>query len=235
MAHALDTSQPTSSSIRCRRAAASTGGWSTTQRSRRRCIAREVERPVQLIYSRQQEMLRGWPRTPVAALLARQDRRAAAVSRRWRTRIAVPSTNREFGRPAVRPRDPLEARRGGEGDARSAGARRRDAALRHSACRARPGRRCGSACRPARLRGNAHGYTAFFTESFIDELAHAARREPLSYRIEMLGGDLRLAACLQRGRAAGGVGRRHRRERAGARLPPHGRPAGAQKAAGGSP
>jgi isoquinoline 1-oxidoreductase beta subunit len=47
-----------------------------------------------------------------------------------------------------------------------------------------------------RLRGNAHGYTAFFTESFIDELAHAARREPLSYRIEMLGGDLRLAACL---------------------------------------
>ena len=48
----------------------------------------------------------------------------------------------------------------------------------------------------ARLRGNAHGYTAFFTESFIDELAHKARREPLSYRIEMLGSDVRLAACL---------------------------------------
>ena len=47
-----------------------------------------------------------------------------------------------------------------------------------------------------RLRGNAHGYTAFFTESFVDELAHLARREPLSYRIEMLANDVRLAACL---------------------------------------
>jgi isoquinoline 1-oxidoreductase beta subunit len=50
----------------------------------------------------------------------------------------------------------------------------------------------------ARLRGNAHGYTAFFTESFIDELAHRAGREPLSYRVAMLGHDPRLVACLLR-------------------------------------
>src|SRR3546814_17965916 len=50
----------------------------------------------------------------------------------------------------------------------------------------------------ARMRGNSHGYTAFFTESFIDELAHRAGREPLSYRMAMLGKDPRLAACLQR-------------------------------------
>ena len=49
-----------------------------------------------------------------------------------------------------------------------------------------------------RLRGNAHGYTAFFTECFLDELAHRAGREPLSYRMALLGGDLRLAQCLQR-------------------------------------
>ena len=50
----------------------------------------------------------------------------------------------------------------------------------------------------ARMRGNAHGYTAFFTESFIDELAHQAGREPLSYRMAMLGKEPRLAECLQR-------------------------------------
>jgi isoquinoline 1-oxidoreductase beta subunit len=47
------------------------------------------------------------------------------------------------------------------------------------------------------LRGNAHGYTAFITESVVDEIAHRLNREPLSFRIGMLGHDLRLAACLQ--------------------------------------
>ena len=49
-----------------------------------------------------------------------------------------------------------------------------------------------------RLRGNAHGYTCFFVESFIDEVAHRKAQEPLSFRIAMLGQDLRLAQCLQR-------------------------------------
>lgn len=50
----------------------------------------------------------------------------------------------------------------------------------------------------ARMRANAHGYTAFFMESFIDEIAHRHRREPLAYRMAMIGDDLRLANCLQR-------------------------------------
>jgi isoquinoline 1-oxidoreductase beta subunit len=49
-----------------------------------------------------------------------------------------------------------------------------------------------------RLRGNAHGYTAFFTESFMDELAVKARREPLAFRMALLGKEPRLAHCLQR-------------------------------------
>ena len=49
-----------------------------------------------------------------------------------------------------------------------------------------------------RLRGNAHGYTCFFVESFIDEVAQRNAQEPLSFRIAMLGQDLRLAQCLQR-------------------------------------
>jgi isoquinoline 1-oxidoreductase subunit beta len=45
-------------------------------------------------------------------------------------------------------------------------------------------------------RGNAHSYTAFFIEAFVDELARAAGVEPLSYRMQMLVGQTRLARCL---------------------------------------
>ena len=49
-----------------------------------------------------------------------------------------------------------------------------------------------------RLRGNAAAYTAFFTESFIDELAERAGRDLFLYRIEMLGQTPRMADCLRR-------------------------------------
>jgi isoquinoline 1-oxidoreductase subunit beta len=49
-----------------------------------------------------------------------------------------------------------------------------------------------------RVRGNAAGYNAFAMESFIDEIAAKFGREPLSFRMAMLGNDVRLAACLQR-------------------------------------
>jgi isoquinoline 1-oxidoreductase beta subunit len=55
-----------------------------------------------------------------------------------------------------------------------------------------------------RVRGNADSYTAFAIESFIDEIARENGREPLSYRMAMLGSDIRLAACLQRAAQLGG-------------------------------
>ena len=157
-------------------------------------IARTIARPVQLIYSRQQDALRGWPRAPAAAVLAAKLVPGGEIAA-WRTRIAVPATNREFAARLFDCATPLEAL------AVSAGASDPLAtegatppytiphlAIDHVAV--------NLALPTARLRGNAHGYTAFFTESFIDELAHKARREPLSYRIEMLAGDVRLASCL---------------------------------------
>jgi isoquinoline 1-oxidoreductase beta subunit len=53
-------------------------------------------------------------------------------------------------------------------------------------------------------RANAHLHGAFFTESFIDELAHQAGIEALSFRIQMLGGNPRLAHCLTTVGAMGG-------------------------------
>src|SRR3546814_12918085 len=57
---------------------------------------------------------------------------------------------------------------------------------------------------PGHLRGRAHGYTAFFTECFIDEPAHVSGTEALSFRIAMPGGDPRLARCLTTAAAPGG-------------------------------
>jgi isoquinoline 1-oxidoreductase beta subunit len=47
------------------------------------------------------------------------------------------------------------------------------------------------------MRGSPQREFAFFTESFIDELARASGLEPLTLRMAMLGGNGRLARCLQ--------------------------------------
>jgi isoquinoline 1-oxidoreductase beta subunit len=47
------------------------------------------------------------------------------------------------------------------------------------------------------MRGSPQREFAFFTESFIDELARAAGMEPLAFRMSMLGANGRLARCLQ--------------------------------------
>jgi isoquinoline 1-oxidoreductase beta subunit len=47
------------------------------------------------------------------------------------------------------------------------------------------------------MRGSPQREFVFFTESFIDELAHAAGMEPLAFRMSMLGQNGRLARCLQ--------------------------------------
>jgi isoquinoline 1-oxidoreductase beta subunit len=50
---------------------------------------------------------------------------------------------------------------------------------------------------PGYMRASPQREFAFFTESFIDELAHAAGMEPLAFRMSLLGQNGRLARCLQ--------------------------------------
>ena len=54
------------------------------------------------------------------------------------------------------------------------------------------------------MRGSPQREMIFFIESFIDELARAAGIEPVAFRMAMLGGSPRLAACLQAAASAGG-------------------------------
>ncbi|MDL2340875.1 MAG: molybdopterin-dependent oxidoreductase, partial [Pseudomonadota bacterium] len=47
------------------------------------------------------------------------------------------------------------------------------------------------------MRGSPQRELAFFTESFIDELARLKGQEPLAFRMALLGGNPRLARCFQ--------------------------------------
>ena len=163
-------------------------------------IARALRRPVSLVYSRWQEQLTALPRTPVQAVLAAATARSGEIAA-WRARLALPATAREFGKRLFGGED-AQAALGAtdQADALAVEGALPPYAIAH---RAVDHVATGIALPTGRLRGNAHGYTAFFTESFVDELAHRAKREPLSYRMEMLGSDLRLAQCLQRAAALG--------------------------------
>ena len=159
-------------------------------------IARATSRPVQLVYARWQEQLAGILRPPVAAQLsARVDPSGAIVA--WHARLAAPAAAREFGQRLFHgaSRGAAMAGAGDHSDPLVMEGAEPPYGIAHLSVEHVPvavGLACG------RLRGNAHGYTAFFTESFIDEIATGLRREPLSFRMAMLEGDPRLAACLQR-------------------------------------
>ncbi|MBC2670400.1 molybdopterin cofactor-binding domain-containing protein [Novosphingobium piscinae] len=160
-------------------------------------IAREVGRPVQLTWSRWQEHLAGKPRAPAAALLWARTAPDGGAVLAWHTRIATPPAAREFGARLFGGRDAPAAlaATAGAADPLAVEGAVPPYRLAHVAVDHVP---VSTGIPAGRLRGNAPAVAAFFTESFVDELARAAGREPLSYRIEMLGNDVRLAECLQR-------------------------------------
>lgn len=161
-------------------------------------IARELGRPVQLTWPRRDEIIRSRPRAPAWLLVGAQLSKAddGAIDG-LRVRIATPPAAREFGKRLFGNLTPM-------------------AAIRETAGEPDP-LACEGGLPPydlpgvlvehvpveiglpvGRVRGNAHGPTTFAIESFIDEIAAKFGREPLSFRMAMLGNDVRLAACLQR-------------------------------------
>ena len=161
-------------------------------------IAREIGRPVQLMWSRWQEMLASKPRTPAGITMRAKlsddgDSRIMGLA----ARFAMPPANLEFGQRLIENKTSWAAIRDTEGEADRLAVEGAlppytipNVAVDHVPIEI--------GLPVSRQRGNAHTYTAFATESFIDEIATSNGREPLSYRMSMLGGDTRLAACLQR-------------------------------------
>ena len=159
-------------------------------------IARAVGRPVQLTWSRWQEHVAGPPRPPVTAVMAAMTDPSGRVAG-WKARLALPASAHEFGRRLLGGQGRRQAMQAsaGEADRLAMEGAIPPYAVPNMVVEHAP---AAIGLPTGRLRGNAHGYTAFFNESFVDELAHHTRQEPLSFRIAMLGHDPRLVQCLQR-------------------------------------
>ncbi|QNE32661.1 xanthine dehydrogenase family protein molybdopterin-binding subunit [Sphingomonas sp. NBWT7] len=165
-------------------------------------LAVTLKRPVQLTWSRREAILHDRFGAPAKARMAA---RMASDGRilEWQAKIATPATGAALA-ARLAPGDPLL---------------RADALLPERA----DGYAMSGAVPPYRLpalaidhhvadlpiavghlRGHADRANAFFTECFLDELAHRAGAEPMSYRIGMLGHDARLARCLTTAASLGG-------------------------------
>lgn len=165
-------------------------------------LAAELKRPVQLTWSRVEDALQDRFRPPaLARMTARLGPNGQILG--WSAQIAAPSTGHEIA-------DRLFAQDRGFSAALALTA----AGDPYAVAGAVPPYRIPAYAidhHPAEIglptghwRSGAHSYTAFFTECFLDELAHVAGTEPLSFRIGMLGGDARLARCLSTAASLGG-------------------------------
>lgn len=156
-------------------------------------IAKEVERPVQLIWSRPEDFMRDHVRSPaIGRLTGAIDRNGQVAG--LAVRIAAASTMRELAR-----------RINGEtiDEARQNASDEHDVFAIHGAVPPYAIPNLTVDHFPVKLpvptgpwRSMAHSHNCFFIECFIDELAHKAGVEPLSYRMQMLVGQTRLARCL---------------------------------------
>ena len=160
-------------------------------------VARAVGKPVQLVWSREEDLGNSFPRPAAAARLIARLGKGGAIEA-WRTRIAAPAVTGPFARRT------MDLGLGGGAD---------------------PGAIDGAARVPYRIgdyaaehvpvacgvpvgwwRSVAHSYTAFFVESFVDELAKACARDPLAYRLNLLKGAPRHLAVLRAAAEAANYG-----------------------------
>ncbi|MFU7529297.1 molybdopterin cofactor-binding domain-containing protein [Qipengyuania sp. ASV99] len=161
-------------------------------------IAKSLGKPVQLTWRRREEMIGSRPRPPAYMLLGAQlSQGGNGAIDALKLRIATPPATHEFGRRLFGNLTPWAAIReaSGRSDALACEGAVPPYELPSVTVRHIPvetGQPSG------RVRGNGHSPAAFAIESFIDEIAALANREPLSFRMSMLGSDIRLAACLQR-------------------------------------
>ena len=165
-------------------------------------LADRMKRPVQLIRSRTEEMRHDRFRPAAHARMAARtapDGRIAA----WFAQISTPATLHEMQSRIVDGTLPHEALAAAQGKAEPAAILGAvppydipvHAIDHHPASIGVP---------TGDWRGRAVGANCFFTECFIDEIAHMTGGDPFSARMEMLGQNPRLAQCLTKAAMAGG-------------------------------
>ena len=165
-------------------------------------IARALKRPVQLVYSRLEDVVTDRPRAPARARMTARLGSGGRIEG-LSVKVAAPAADAQSWARVAHGRAPRAA-------ALDEGARASRLALSGlPAFYAVPNVAIDHypVALPLPLgcwRGQADSYTAFFTESFMDELAWKAGIEPLSFRMQHLSDQPRLAHCLSMAAAMGG-------------------------------
>ncbi|PNQ03788.1 molybdopterin cofactor-binding domain-containing protein [Sphingobium sp. SA916] len=165
-------------------------------------LSREMGRPVQLLWSRLEDVIQDRPGAPAHARMAGKLGRNGAIEG-WSAKVAAPCALTQTWARIAHGKLPHEA------GADASGTSTRLAVAGMELPYAVPNWAVDHFPADVGLplgfaRGNAHLHGAFFTESFMDELAHQAQMEAMSFRIQMLGGNPRLAHCLTTVGAMGG-------------------------------
>jgi len=158
-------------------------------------VAKAVGKPVSLVSSRWAEQVSAIPRAPMAVQVSARADTAGGIAA-WKMVAAIPATMQELGARLFSGANPRRAagEQARKDELVMAGSMP-PYAIEHIAVERAP---AAISLPTAPMRGGFAAMHAFPREGFIDEIAHALGHEPLSFRMGMLGGDPRLAACLQR-------------------------------------
>ena len=157
-------------------------------------LADRLKRPVQLVRSRSEEMRHDRFRPAAAARLAARSTAEGRIGALF-AQIATPATLHELDARVLAGKTAADALAGARGVAEPAAilgaATPYDIPVHaidhHPAALGVP---------TGDWRGRAYGANCFFTECFIDEVAHMTGSDPFSVRMAMLGQNPRLAQCL---------------------------------------
>ncbi len=165
-------------------------------------IARDMGRPVQLQWSRLEDVIQDRPSAPVHARMAARLGRNGAIEG-WLAKVATPCAMTQTWARIADGKLPHEAAEGAANKATRLAVA--GMAPPYSIPNWAVDHYPADVGLPVGFtRGNVHLPSAFVTESFLAELAHLAKMEAMSFRIQMLGGNPRLAHCLSTAAAMGG-------------------------------
>ena len=154
--------------------------------------SRHAGRPVKVIWTREDDMRHGYFRPAAISLLDGAVNADGDLSA-WRQRIASPSLRRQMRGMDVET-DPSVVQ-----GAADMPYRIENLEVSHS-----------SPVAPVNLgawRSVGHSFNCFFVETFIDEMAHAAGRDPFAFRLSLLPAESRMPAVLARAAQEAGWGR----------------------------
>lgn len=165
-------------------------------------LSKQIGRPVQLTWSRAEDLRQDRFRAPAAARMTARLAQGGGIDG-WLAKIAVQPTGRELAGRMLG-KDPVASAAMGLPSTRDASAvvgAQPPYAIANMAVDHHP---ADTGVPTGYWHSDAHSYTCFFTESFLDELAHVAGIEAHEFRMSLLSEAPRLARCLTTAAQLGG-------------------------------